>query len=120
MKAMQRAKSPRDEVGNDSDDETDDRELGQRYAHLAAELAAENRTSPSDVVHRNQCVLSWGCVLFIKDDRTLLRQEYINSSVRTYLLFDTGANLNCIDFDLFFTLLNITYSITYKIQHNIY
>ena len=95
------------EVGNDndSDDETDVRELEQRCAHLAAELAAEDRTSPSGVVHSNQCVLSWSNVLFIKDDRTLLRQEYINSSVRTYLLFDTGANLNCIDFDLFLTLL---------------
>ena len=41
----------------------------------------------------------------IKDDHTLLRQEYINTSVRTYLFFDTGANLNCLDFDLFLTLL---------------
>ena len=61
------------EVGCDGDGMAVVRELEQRCAHLAAELAAEKRKGPQEVQHNNVCVLCWGQVLFIKDDRTLLR-----------------------------------------------
>ena len=76
------------EIGNDDDDQTVVRELEQRCAHLAAELAAEKRSGSQEAQHNNVCVLCWGQVLLIKDDRTLLRQElsliHISEPTRPY------------------------------------
>ena len=85
------------------------RELEQRCAHLSAELAAEKQNgTQEEVQYHNICVLCWGQILVIKPGRSLSRQEYISPSsrTRTHILFDTGANLNCLDFDLLQALLN--------------